>query len=198
MKKENVIRTIVVVFILVLLVAGYYVMLSVRDNKKKNAQEEARTEEAKELLQTDLKKSYPLTPTAVVSYYSDLVLTYYDDDCTSEMRKELMKQSRLLYDDELLENNEEEQQLLLLEADVAAYKEDKKQIINYTICEPEEVQYGSLDGDKMATVTISYRIREKNNLIDIEEEFFLRKDSKDNWKILGWQLQKNSSKDSKE
>ncbi len=193
MKKGNVIRITVVVLILALLAVGYYIIISKRDNGK-GKEEEAKVLDDEKLLKTDLEKDYPPTPTSVISYYSDLLLAYYNDDCTQEMRKELMVQSRLMYDDELLDINEEDEQLLHLEADTESYQKDKKQIINYTVCEQDEVRYGDLDKDKVATVAVSYRIREKDKLRNLEEEYFLRKDSEDKWKILGWQLKGNSKK----
>lgn len=192
-KNANKIKNIVVILIMILLVVGFYFAISSRDNKKTASKEKVKTENGETLLKKDLEKEYPPTPTAVVSYYSDLVLTYYDDDCTDSMREKLVEQSRLLYDEELLEKNPEKDQMVSLEADVAEYKEKKKQIINYTVCKPEEVKYGDLDGDEVALMATSYRIRAGKNLGNIKEEYFLRKDEEGRWKIVGWQAKSSAT-----
>lgn len=196
-KKANTIKTIVVVLIMALLVVGYYVAISSRgqasdkENKKETLSGDVKDEDEDKLLGRNLEKDYPLTPTAVLAYYSDLVLAYYDDDCTDAKRKKLMEQSRKLYDEELLEVNKEDDQWVNLSLDIDAYKEKKKQIINYEVCRPGEVEYGDLNGAKVALAVVTYRLRVKDDLGDLKEEFFLRRDEEGLWKIVGWQLPKS-------
>lgn len=199
-KSGSVLKKVLIGLIMAALIAGFYFAISSRDNGGDSAEEEARLKSGEDLLKKNLELDYPLTPTAVVSYYSDLLLVYYNDDCSDSLRKDLMDQSRLLYDEELLENNPEEDQLRALQADVTDYEKNKRQIINYTVCDTGDVKYGKLDGEEVALVAVSYRIREKKDLGDIEEEFFLRKDEEERWKILGWQLRmswRKGSNDSK-
>lgn len=194
-KGGSVLKKVLIGLVMAALIAGFYFAISSRNNGAGNAEEAAQIKNGEDLLRKNLERDYPLTPTAVVSYYSDLLLAYYDEDCSKSMRKDLMDQSRLLYDDELLENNPEEKQLRALQADVADYEKKKRQIINFTICDTDDVQYGKLDGAEVALAGVSYRVREKKDLGDIEEEFFLRKDEDGRWKILGWQLRKSWRKD---
>lgn len=184
-KSGSIVKTIIVVIIMIGLIVGFYFAISSRNNG--TGKETAKSKNEDTLLRRDLERDYPLTPTAVVSYYSDLVLAYYKDGCKEATREDLIVKSRLLYDDELLENNPEDGQLLNMEAEIKDYKKNKKQIIKYTVCKPEEVQYGDLDGADVALVQVSYRIREKKDLSDVKEEFFLRKDEDGHWKIVGWQ-----------
>ena len=194
-KSGSVLKKVLIGFIMVALVAGFYFAISSRDSGGSSVEEEAQLKNGEDLLKKNLELEYPLTPTAVVSYYSDLLLVYYNDDCSDSLRKDLMNQSRLLYDEELLENNSEEDQLRALQEDVADYEKQKKQIINYTVCDTGDVKYGKLDGEEVALAAVSYRVREKKDLGDIEEEFFLRKDEKGHWKILGWQLRSSWRKE---
>lgn len=191
-KGGNKLKTMIAFAIMILLIVGFYFAISSRDSKKDASEEEVKSKNAETLLKKDLDADYPLTPTAVVSYYSDLVLAYYKDDCSDSVREKLVEQSRLLYDEELLEINAEKDQLVILQADIAGYEEKQKQIINYTIGEPEDVEYGDLDGAEVALVAASYRIRVKKDLDDIKEEYFLRKDEDGRWKIVGWQLQNSN------
>lgn len=195
-KSGSVLKKVLIGLIMVALIAGFYFAISSRDNGGSGAEEETRLKSGEDLLKKSLEQDYPLTPTAVVSYYSDLLLAYYNDDCSDSMREDLMNQSRLLYDDELLENNSEKDQLRALQADVADYEKNKRQIINYTVCDTGDVKYGKLDGAEVALAAVSYRVREKKDLGDVEEEFFLRKDEEGHWKILGWQLRKSWRKKS--
>lgn len=199
MKKGNVMKTVIVVLILVLLAGGYYVYLSTRDQKKAGdgGQENEKVTNEEKLLQRDLETAYPLTPTTVVSYYSDILLTYYNEKCSEEMREKLMHQSRYLFDEELLNSNQEKDQLMELEADVQEYKEAKQQIINYTVCAVDEVEYGKLDGANVALVTVKYRMRQENDFSNLTEEYFLRKDGNGYWKIVGWQAKPGKKSESK-
>ena len=185
-KSGSVLKTVLIGLFMVVLIVGFYFAISSRDNG--GNEEEAQLKSGEDLLKKNMEQDYPLTPTAVVSYYSDLLLTYYNDDCSDSMRKDLMNQSRLLYDDELLENNSEEDQLYALQEDIAGYEKKKKQIINYTVCDTGDVEYSNLDGRDVALAFVSYRVREKKDLSDVAQEFLLRKDEEGRWKILGWQL----------
>lgn len=187
-KSGSALKKVLIGLIMVVLIAGFYFAISSRNNGGSDAEEKTQLKSGEDLLKKNLELDYPLTPTAVVSYYSDLLLAYYNDDCSDSMRKDLMNQSRILYDDELLEKNSEEAQLRALQADVADYEKNKRQIINFTVCDTGDVKYGKLDGAEVALVAVSYRVREKRDLGDVEEEFFLRKDVEGHWKILGWQL----------
>lgn len=199
MKKGNVMKTVIVVLILVLLAGGYYIYLSTRDQKKTGdgGQENEKITNEEKLLQRDLETAYPLTPTTVVSYYSDLLLSYYNEKCSEEMREKLMHQSRYLFDEELLDSNQEKDQLIQLEASVEKYKEAKQRIINYTVCAVDEVEYGKLDGTNVALVTANYRMRQGNDFANLTEEYFLRKDGNGHWKIVGWQAKQGRKSESK-
>lgn len=195
-KSGSVIKTVIVVIIMIGLIVGFYFAVSLR-NGKDGSKEEAQVKSGNTLLRRDLEKDYPPTPTAVASYYNDLVLAYYKEDCKDSLREKLVSQSRLLYDEELLKNNSLEEQMEKLEADVKDYKKNKRKIIKYTICKPDEVEYGDLEGAEVALMKVSYRVRDKKDLKDVDEEFFLRKDDEGRWKIVGWQLawkNKNSGK----
>ena len=195
-KSGSVVKKILIGLVMAALVVGFYFAISSRNSGGNDVEEKAQLKSGEELLRKNLEQDYPLTPTAVVSYYSDLLLVYYNDDCSDSMRKDLMNKSRLLYDDELLEDNSEDDQLRALQADVADYEKNKRQIINFTVCDTGDVKYGKLDGEEVALAAVSYRVREKKDLGDVEEEFFLRKDEEGRWKILGWQLRKSWKKES--
>ena len=199
-KGGSVLKKVLIGLVMIVLIVGFYFAISSRNSGGSDVEEEAQLKSGEELLRKNLEQDYPLTPTAVVSYYSDVLLAYYNDDCSDSMREDLMNQSRLLYDDELLEKNSERDQLRALQADVADYEKNKRQIINFTVCDTGDVKYGKLDGVEVALAAVSYRVREKKDLGDVEEEFFLRKDEEGRWKILGWQLRaswRKGNKDSK-
>lgn len=192
-KSGSVLKKIIVVVIMLGLIIGFYFAISSRNSGSGTAEEQVGTKNEDGLLRRNLEKDYPLTPTAVVSYYSDLVLAYYRDKCEDSIREKLLVKSRELYDDELLANNPEEDQLLSLQEDIKEYQANKKQIIRYTVCKPEEVEYGDLNGEDVALLQTVYRVREKKDFMDINEEFFLRKDGSGHWKIVGWQMGKKKS-----
>lgn len=189
-KSGSVLKTIIIGIIMIGLIVGFYFAISSRNNGS-GSKEKASTKKESVLLRRDLEKEYPPTPTAVVSYYSDLVLAYYKDDCKKAVREDLILKSRLLYDNELLENNAEDEQMSNMEAEIKDYKKNKKQIIKYTMCKPDEVSYGDLDGAEVALVYATFRVRDKKDLKDVDEEFFLRKDEDGHWKIVGWQTKRN-------
>lgn len=183
MKKNNIIKICIVVVVLALLGVGYFFAIS---NKGEKETEKVHLKEWKTLIEKDLEQEYPPTPTSLVEYYSELVLAYYAEDCEEELFEKLVERSRELYDEELLNNNTKDDQLLLLKADISEYADEKKSIINYTVCSQDEVEYGTLDGEDVAKLTVTYRIRKGSTPSDLKEEFFVRKASDGKWKIVGW------------
>lgn len=184
MKKNSVIKVSVIVVILALLCVGYFAAVS---KKGEEETEKVHLKDWKTLIEKDLEKEYPPTPTALAEYYSELLLAYYNESCEEDLFEKLLSRSRELYDKELLQKNDEETQLMLLKEDVSQYKEEQKSIINYTVCGQDEVEYGTLDEKEVARLSVTYRIRKGSTLSDLAEEFFMRKDSEGKWKIVGWQ-----------
>lgn len=148
------------------------------------------------LKEKDLVNSYPETPREVVKLYGRLVKCIYKKNVSDEKVETLVIQMRNLFDQELLDKNSLEEQLQDLEYEKKSIHNKGEKIINYEV-EPESLVTGKVHGRESATVVLSFSIKKGKNYSRTDELFLLRQDSKDKWKIVGWQSE-NSKTDSKQ
>ena len=138
-------------------------------------------------IQRDLSINYPQTPKAVVRYYAELSQCMYDPSNTDEEVKEIAEQSRYLFDDELKAQQTDEQYLKSLKTTIAAFLQDNRRIVSFTISPSSEVVYSDLDIGKVASLYCTYTMQKGSVSYSDPEHFLLRQDDEGRWKILGWQ-----------
>ncbi len=181
-------RGLIAAVILIALGLGYYAYLSNR-NTPTPAETKTDISSAEKLIAKDIEKNYPNTPVKVVELYSDITMAFYSENVEEEMLEKLVKQSRLLFDEELLAANSEEDLIEQTKEEVAKYQETSQKITNYILEDSRDVDYYELDDRSCCVVTVEYFIRNSNGgLAKTYEDFMLRKDEFDHWKIVGWQL----------
>lgn len=175
-------KNVVIMILLVVIVAGFYMSTSNKTSESYSVQDEYDILRAK-----DLELSYPETPKEVVKLYSRIVKLLYTSKLSDEKMKELVEQMRKLFDDSLLQENTLEEQLDKLDKEVRAFKADKKTIINYGVDE-ESLETKEVDGVDYATIMAAFSIKKKKNYTRTDELFLLKKNADGQWKIVGWQL----------
>lgn len=181
-------RGLIVAVILIGLGLGYYAYLSNR-NLPTPAETQASSSNAEKLIAKDIEKNYPNTPVKVVELYSDFTLEFYSSNTEEDTLEKLVKQSMLLFDEELLAENTEEDLIEQMKEEVEAYRKKAQTITRYILEDSRDVDYYSLDGISYCVVTVEYFIRNSSGgLAKTYEDFMLRKDEFDRWKIMGWQL----------
>lgn len=181
-------RRLIVAVILIGLGLGYYAYLSNR-NTPTPAETQIRSSNAEKLIARDIEKNYPNTPVKVVELYSDFTLEFYSGDMDEDTLEKLVKQSMILFDGELLAANTEEELIQKAKEEVEEYKSKSQTITRYILEDSRDVDYYDLEDGSYCIVTVEYFIRNSNGgLAKTFEDFMLRKDEFDKWRIMGWQL----------
>lgn len=187
-KRRTMATVILMIFIAVIVVMSYYLtnrkMLLFTFNKKKT--------QVQILLDKDFNNYYPSTPREVVKLYSTMVKVLHSGIKDNEV-KELALKMRELYDDELLQKNPEADYLQNVFLEIAASKKNERKITNTLIVNKNMEKQKVVNGKEYATIYISYTIYEKNKHSE-NWKYLLRKNEKDQWKILGWEYVPNKKK----
>lgn len=198
--KQKTMGTVVLMLIIVFAVAiGFW---RIMENKREQALEqefiESSNKEVNAVLKKDFDTNYPNTPREVLKNYSRIISCLYNYNDLSE--KELLaltEQVRKLFDEELLAANPLDKQLEDLKADIDEYQKVNRSISNYVIDKDSAIVEKKVNERECANVNVSYLLHEGKGYTKTYEQFMLRKDEKNHWKILGWKLSEedNSSKE---
>lgn len=188
--KQKTTTIIVIMFAVVIaIVIGFWAILEQGRNKvKEDKLIHSKNEEVNTLLNKDLNIDYPSTPREVLKMYSRLQSCVYNQDLSDKDLSAIVGQMRMLFDDELIAANSLEQQLEDLKKEIKEYQKAKRTISNYVIDKESSTTEKKLEGKEYATLEVSYLIQENRGYNKTYEQFILRKDEKDKWKILGWEL----------
>ena len=91
-------------------------------------------------------------------------------------------------DDELLSYNPRDVYLESLKADIEDYKIRKKEIVQSSVSDSNDITYATVGGDYCAYVDAYYFSREASDYSRTYEQFVLRRDEDGHWKILSFRL----------
>lgn len=181
------IRAIILALACITIVVGgyFYLTKKVGDRNTETVLEET---EVSKVLAKDLEKSYPKTPREVVKYYNRILCCYYNEEYTEEEFTELVNRQRQLLDYDLLSENPEEYYISNLKADIQSYEAIEKTIINTRVSDSADVIYEKVEGAECAYVTATYFTKDSVRYARTVQQYILRKDEYDDWKILGFYL----------
>ena len=143
-----------------------------------------RTEEEK-LIAKDLEMGYPETPKEVVRLFCRMNQCIYNTALSEEKLFSLVAQLRKLYSEKLKEENPQKKMQTKISADVEKYKKEKKVIVNYTVDEPGNYRYKTIDGCENVYVKYSYFMRDGSKYSTWKQKAVLVKEN-DKWKIMGF------------
>lgn len=183
MKKSTTRATIIMICLIVLLVA-FYAYLS---NRRREEKAEAIMTPIQEALSRDLQNDYPATPKEVVKYYNQLLMCFYNEECTEEEIVDLGEKARVLYDAELLEENQPDTYFVRLRGDIQDYRENKRKITSSAVAASTSVIYDTLEGHSFARILCGYNIKENTTNYPLKQVYLLRRDEDKHWKIYGWE-----------
>ena len=186
-------KKILTVFVVVV-AAALVIFIGVRAYQQKEAEKKGedslpKTEVGK-LLAKDLDLEYPGTPTEVVKLFWRINKCLYNTNMKEKDQKALYQQLRRLYDDEFLgqKGNSEEDMYQSLKKDIKKFDDAKNHISSYIVQEDDQVQYAEVKGKEEATLVASVlETSKKSKTTESYAKYICRKDSKEHWKILGWQ-----------
>ncbi len=184
MKKSKTRNTVIgVAAICAAIVVVYFAIVNIPKGKETVVM----TETAKELAH-NFDTDYPSTPREVMKHYAQITKCFYLQDTTEEQIEELAKMMRKLFDDALLATQTEEEYLQSLKAEILQYRDASKMVSSYSVSSSTDVKYNDNQYGSLATMFITFNMRENGMINQIREEFMLRQDNEGHWKILGWQL----------
>lgn len=183
-ESSNGLKILIIGFVLVCLVIGYYYYLS----NKKAASEEAPIEitAVQEVLLYDFERSYPPSPKEVVKRFGDITMCFYNETYTEEEFEALAMKIQELYDADLIANKTQNQYIEDLRWDVNQMKEQQLQVSSYATSASTDVEFFYKDGRECARLYCSFTLRKGTEIAAINEVFVLRKDEEGHWKIFGW------------
>lgn len=178
-------RTILIGIACICLVVGYYYYLT-----RKDASDATDVSEVQKIILKDISDgAYPPTPREVIKFYNRILCCYYNEEYDDEEFRKLADQAIELMDEELADNNPPEQYYQSVESEVESYRESKRKINNASVCDSNEVEYAEIDGAECAYVTASYFVKDKDGFTKSNQNYILRKDPDEKWKILAFELQ---------
>ncbi len=184
MKKETDTKGFVIAAVIVVIgVIGFYVAMS---NRMSGRQAVKNTSEIEKLLNYDFQEEYPKTVREVVKLHCRYMKMAYNNEFSKEELYDANKKIRELMDDELLALNTEEDQLKSLEDDIQFYIDNKQKYVSYTLPEASQIKYNKEDDVEYAKIRVGVILRVDGATVKGDQEYLLRKDSMDRWKILGW------------
>lgn len=187
MRRKSPGKALIFLSVFAVLIVGLFFYLSNRTKEVTESGSRMMTD-VEEVLSRNLETNYPATPKEVLKYYSEITRCFYSEEYSQEELEKMAKKSRELFDAELLFNQTDEQYLHALQEDVAQYKEDGKVISSYSVSSSTDVQEYSYGGFEWAQLYCIYNIRIKTQIAPVQERFLMRKDDKEHWKIVGWDI----------
>jgi hypothetical protein len=187
MKKT--LTTIMVMVVMAGMILFLYRYISQRPDLMQKKPSEVET-----LLKKDLKLYYPATPKEVVRLLSDMWKVLYTDLKDKEVDA-LAQKMRELYDPEFIQKNPQDKYIKNLYSEIAIWRKDKRTISNYLFGDEKQNETSVKDGQKYATIYVSYTIAQKGKKYVRDCKFVLRKSKEEQWKILGWKFLDNTSGD---
>lgn len=187
--KQKTLWTILIMAVVVIAVAVGFWQIMESKRTKSESEQKSKIEEVNAIVEKDFETNYPGTPREVVKMYSRISSCCYNRDLSDEEITLLVGKMRELFDEELLESNPEEEHIKRLKKDAENYHEAKKSISSYTVDKNSSVKKKTIDGKEYASLRASYLVQENNSgYTKTYEEFLLRADKNDHWKIVGWEV----------
>lgn len=187
MKGKNTGKTIVSMVLICVVLVGFYFLLNQKENEGGKKKTETNTE-AQLLLQKDYDRNYPATVREVVNQYARISQCLYNEDVSEEEFDGLVLLMRKLYDEELLEANPPETARIKLKAEVSSAKENKYYMYRYQVQKLSSVKYWTAEEDELASIVVCITMNNDGTMEKSYEEFLLREDANERWKIVGWRL----------
>lgn len=187
--KKKVAGAFVLMVCLAAVIIGVFYAVT-KDSESNSQLASEPTTEVGKLLEKDLDTKYPETPSEVVKLYWRFNKCMYNGEGVSDENfEELLKQLRKLYDDEFLadEKNSWDSMLESFKNDAADYQKRSQKISLYTVEPNSSTVYNKIDGEEYATVITNTMLKQKADRKKVYEKFMCRRDSDNNWKILGWE-----------
>lgn len=195
MNVKRIVKIAIVTIICAGLILGYYYYLTHRGGNGAQNQDDNRTAIEK-CLDRELEYDYPSTPREVVKYFNEILTCYYNEDPGEDQITKLADQQFKLLDKELQDNNPSMQYYQGIKNDVKSYRAAERKLVSAVICSSDEVIYKNVDDKgECAFVTCTYLLRDRSGATPVNQQYVLRKDENDHWRILVYYVTENKKED---
>ncbi len=190
MKRSNIIGVVVIGVILAAVVVWFGI--SLHRGLKAETEENVESTAVQKVLSRDLERNYPPTPKEVVKYFADITECFYNEEYSDEQLEQLAEKIQGIYDDELIANKSQEDYLNDLRSEIAGMKEDNWTISSYTLSSSVDVEEFVENGYVCSRLYCTFNVKRGTaGTVASMQEFVLRKDENEHWKIYGWELVAN-------
>lgn len=186
-RKKSSMKTVFAMIVLVCLIFSAFMYFSSRKDKEK-AEVVVEQSEADKILDQDINNVYPPTAREVLKRYGRIVKCIHSGEVSEEEVSALGDTIRLLYSEELIQENPRDEYVKKLQDEVGDYKKLNKTVTSYAIDTAENTVTWSEDGIEYARLLASFTTKEGATFLKTYEEFILKKDMQNQWKIIGWRI----------
>ncbi len=175
-----------IIFLAIVILVGYYFVNNYDTTSlfSKNAQKTNATK----LIEKDLDRFYPSTPSDVVDKYSNYLKCLYNDEYTDEEYEKLFFQLRKFFDDLFLEENPVSEHMNKLHDEIAIYKTNSKKIASVKVQSTYEGEKYTANNSSMCSLVARVMLKTGSNTSYTYEKFCLRENPDGKWKIVGWEV----------
>lgn len=175
--------------LVVVIILAVFLFLNQREANSIFSKEDGKNTEAQNILAKDIDRNYPATVREVVRLYSRISQCYHNQVISEEEFKALAEMQRKLFDEEFLENNPLESFTNNLSAEIEAAKAREYTMVTWRVQKQSSVENWQDGDNSFASIVACYTMSAKGEgYTRTFEEFLLREDENDRWKIVGWRL----------
>ncbi len=189
MKGKKVAKLAGSLCLVVVLVLAVFLLLNQREDDSTFSKDGKKSTEAQNILAKDVDRNYPATVREVVRLFSRISQCYHNQAISEDEFKALAEMQRKLFDEEFLENNPSETFVNNLSAEIEAAKAREYTMIGWRVQKQSSVETWQDGDNSFASIVACYTMSDKSaGYTKTYEEFLLREDENDRWKIVGWRL----------
>jgi len=175
--------------LVVVIILAVFLFLNQREANSIFSKEDGKNTEAQNILAKDIDRNYPATVREVVRLYSRISQCYHNQVISEEEFKALAEMQRKLFDEEFLENNPLESFTNNLSAEIEAAKAREYTMVTWRVQKQSSVENWQDGDNSFASIVACYTMSAKGEgYTRTFEEFLLREDENNRWKIVGWRL----------
>jgi len=189
MKGKKLARLVGSLCLVVVVVLGVFLALNLGEDNSVFSKKEKPNTEAQNILSKDIDRNYPATVREVVRLFARISKCYHNETISQEEFTKLVELQRKLFDEEFLENNPLETFTNNLSAEIEVAKSKKYQMVTWRVQKESSVETWQDGENNFARIVASFTMNDKEiGYTRTFEEFLLREDENDRWKIVGWRL----------
>ncbi|MBE5951461.1 MAG: hypothetical protein E7260_07680 [Lachnospiraceae bacterium] len=187
MKGKDTAKMIVTLCLVGLVLVGLYYLLHKNEGDKEGKKNQTSTE-AQLLLDKDYERNYPATVREVVNQFSRISKCLYNEKISDAELEALVIQMRLLCDEEFLEENPVLMHIESMKKEVSDAQKNNYQMVRYEVDKLSSAKEWTAGEEKFASIYVCVTMKNNTQIEKSYEEFLLREDEKERWKIVGWRL----------